>query len=387
MQTTLTTYTVQQICEDFEYNELEGKGLFGLAGKLTIQPEYQRSYIYLGTPSETAVITSLLKGYPLGLIYFNRLDDGRLEVLDGQQRITSFGRYVTGKFAIIDGNGNPHYFDALPSDQQDLILNSKILVYECEGKETEIKEWFKTINIKGIPLNEQELRNAIYSGPFVTAGKAVFSNSTSNSNLDKWRTFVKGAPNRQEIWETALRWVSEDKIDDYMSLHRHDTGITEVKSYFDAVLDWASRVFTTTRAEMCGLDWGRLYRTYHHKSYSATSVDTDVVALYGDPYVTNKSGVFEYVLGGQTDLKLLQIRVFDKPTRITAYTKQTKDAKDRNTSNCPLCAIGPSPNNTKLWPLSEMDADHISAWSTGGATVTSNCQMLCSTHNKAKGNH
>ena len=177
MKTHLTHYTVEQISDGFIYNELEGKGLFGLSSKLTIQPEYQRNYIYADGKRDVAVIDSLLKGYPLGLIYFNRTGDGRLEVLDGQQRITSFGRFVTGKFAIVDAHGMQQYFSGLSEDQQKKILEADILVYECEGTESEIKQWFRTINIVGVPLNDQELLNAIYSGPFVTSGKEEFSNT------------------------------------------------------------------------------------------------------------------------------------------------------------------------------------------------------------------
>ena len=180
MKTTLhTEWTVADICKGFTYNELEGKGLFGLDGKLTIQPEYQRHYIYNDGKRDVAVIESLLKGYPIGLIYFNRTNDGRYEVLDGQQRITSFGRFVTGKFAIKDANDNVQYFSGLPEESQKKILQSSLLVYECVGEEKEIKEWFKTINIVGVPLNEQELLNAIYSGGFVNAAKQVFRDRKS----------------------------------------------------------------------------------------------------------------------------------------------------------------------------------------------------------------
>jgi uncharacterized protein with ParB-like and HNH nuclease domain len=180
-----TDITVAKICDGFVYNELEGKGLFGLAGKLTIQPEYQRNYIYAesGGNREQAVVESLLKGYPLGLIYFNKVVVNKFEVLDGQQRITSIGRFVTNKFAIME-NGNPQYFDSLPAEQQTKIRNSKLLIYECEGTETEIKQWFKTINIAGVPLNDQELLNAIFSGPFVTLAKAEFSNSLSGAGTE-----------------------------------------------------------------------------------------------------------------------------------------------------------------------------------------------------------
>ena len=201
MKATLRQYTIEQILEGFVYNELEGKGLFGLAGKLVIQPEYQRHYIYGDGKRDVAVINSLLKSYPLGLIYFNVNGDS-LEVLDGQQRITSVGRFVTGKFAI-QVDGNEQTFGSLPKDAKDLIMSSVLLVYECEGTESEIKEWFRTINIAGVPLTTQELLNAIYSGPFVTAAKAEFSNS-NNANMQKWSSYVKGDPKRQEILEVAL---------------------------------------------------------------------------------------------------------------------------------------------------------------------------------------
>ena len=215
MKTTLQPdITVTRICDGFVYNQLEGKGLFGLGGKLTIQPEYQRNYIYAdgGGKKEQAVIESLLKGYPLGLIYFNKVATDKFEVLDGQQRITSIGRFVTDKFAIMDGV-NPKMFSSLPADQQKKIRESKLLIYECEGEPSEIEEWFKTINIAGVPLNDQELRNASYYGPFVTKAKEEFSNS-QNANIQKWSAYVnaKGGVNRQGYLERALEWVSKGDI-------------------------------------------------------------------------------------------------------------------------------------------------------------------------------
>src|SRR5690625_5080062 len=243
MKTVLRTdISIDDICEGFIYNELEGRGLFGLSGKLTIQPEYQRNYIYADGKKDVAVIESVLKGYPLGLIYFNKVDDNHFEVLDGQQRITSIGRYVTGRFAVKDENGMQQYFSGLAQDKQEKIRNTKLLIYECEGSESQIKEWFKTINIAGVPLNQQELFNAIYSGPFVTLGKQEFSN-TQNSNVMKWSAYINGAINRQDFWERALEWVSKGKVDEYMSNHRYDENINEVKAYFNAVIDWVSTVF------------------------------------------------------------------------------------------------------------------------------------------------
>ena len=386
MKTELKTYTVKQICEGFVYNELEGKGLFGLSGLLTIQPEYQRNYIYAEEKKDLAVIESLLMGYPLGLIYFNKVDDSNLEVLDGQQRITSFGRFVTGKFAIVDANGMQQYFSGLSIDQQEKIYSSEILVYECSGTESEIKQWFKTINTAGVPLNEQELLNAIYSGPFVTAGKAEFSNS-QNANVQKWSAYIRGAVNRQDFWSCALEWVSKGDVDEYMSKHRHDTDIKGVKLYFNSVIDWVESVFQAVEKEMRGLEWGELYETYHKNSYNPAKIDKQIKELYGDPYVKSRKGVYEYILGNSVDTKLLEVRVFDEADKRSAYAKQKTLAEKSGKSNCSHCTLGHDANKSKMWSFAEMEADHVTAWSKGGATKASNCEMLCKTHNRAKGNN
>lgn len=376
---------VREVVDGFVYNELEGKGLFGLSGKLTIQPEYQRNYIYADGKRDVAVIESLLKGYPLGLIYFNKTGEGTYEVLDGQQRITSIGRYVQGKFAVRDSNGHEQYFSGLTSDNQKKILNSKLLIYECEGSEDEIKEWFRTINIVGVPLNSQELLNAVYSGPFVTLAKAEFSNS-QNANIQKWSAYVSGSADRQDYLERALGWVSRGSIGDYMSKHRADNTINELKTYFGTVIDWVSGVFTDVESEMRGLEWGRLYEVYGKQAYSPTDVSAEVRRLYGDPFVKNRRGVFEYILGGSADTKLLDIRVFDEATKRAAYAAQTAAAEARGVSNCSYCAIGHDVNKARVWALKDMDADHVAAWSKGGATSAENCEMLCKSHNRAKGN-
>ncbi len=389
MKTTLkTNITVKDICDGFVYNKLEGKGLFGLSGKLTIQPEYQRNYIYAldGGKKEKAVIESILKGYPIGLIYFHRISENKLEVLDGQQRITSVGRFVTEKFAIKDDNDMKQNFGSMAKDKKTNILETKLLIYECEGSESEIKEWFKTINIAGVPLNNQELLNAVYSGPFVTLGKEYFSNSL-NANIQKWRAYIKGTVDRQGFLERALDWSSKGNIGDYMSRHRNDDNIDELKRYFNSVIDWVSTVFTDVEKEMCGLEWGRMYEKYHTKAYSPAKVSSEVKKLYGDSFVKNRKGIFEYILGGSNDEKLLNVRIFDDATKRAVYETQAKSAKAKDESNCPLCAIGPDDNKSKkLWKITEMDADHVTAWSKGGATNIKNCQMLCKTHNRAKGN-
>lgn len=388
MTTDLQQFTVEQICEGFTYNEAEGKGLFGLAGKLTIQPEYQRNYLYADRNGnkEKAVIDSVLKGYPLGLIYFNRVPEtGQLEVLDGQQRITSLGRFLTRKFSITDANGREQYFDSLPIDMQHKILSTTLLVYVCEGNESDIKEWFRTINIAGIPLNDQEVRNAVFCGTFVTLAKEVFSNS-QNANIAKWSAYISGNVRRQDFLQTALEWVSKGNIDKYMAAHRNDLTITELENYFNSVIDWVKSVFRVTEKEMCGLPWGTLYERYHTTPYDPAQVETTQRQLYADYYIKNKRGIFEYILGGCTDTKLLEVRCFDDPTKKAVYAKQTDEATAQGISNCPLCALSDNANRTRIWKLSEMDADHVAAWSRGGATNIANCQMLCQSHNRAKGN-
>ncbi|MCX7928310.1 MAG: DUF262 domain-containing protein [Patescibacteria group bacterium] len=389
MNTTLRTdITIKEVCEGFVYNELEGKGLFGWSGRLVIQPEYQRNYIYSsmdGGKKEMAVVESVLKGYPIGLIYFNKVAEDKYEVLDGQQRITSLGRFITGKFAIFDEHGNPQYFHNMSSDKKQRILDTKLLIYICEGTESEIKEWFKTINIAGVPLNEQELLNAVYSGPFVTLARAEFSNS-QNANVNKWKAYVRGNVNRQDFLRTALDWVSRGNVSEYMSRHRYDDNIDELKTYFNTVIDWVSGVFIDVKDEMCGLEWGRMYEEYHGNSYNPQEVSKEVSRLYADPYVRNRKGIFEYILGGMQDTTLLDVRVFDDAIKKTVYERQTQQAKANGISNCPLCTLGNDSNKIKIWDFSEMDADHVTAWSKGGGSTMENCQMLCKTHNRAKGN-
>lgn len=380
-----TGKTIKDVIDGFEYNEYEGKGLFGLGGKLTIQPEYQRNYIYADGKRDVAVIDSVLKGYPIGLLYFNRTGDDTYEVLDGQQRITSIGRFIRGKFAWVDTNGNEQFYDGLAASLKEKILETPMLIYVCEGEEPEIKDWFRTINISGVPLTEQEILNAVYSGPFVTLAREGFSNS-QNSMVLKWSAYLSGDVKRQAYLECALGWVSSGAIDSYMSMHRHDNNIDELNVHFNRVIDWISSVFTDVESEMKGLEWGRLYDTYHDSSYDPQKVSKELRRLLSSYEVKDRRGVFEYILSGSTDTKLLNVRVFDEPTKKVVYAEQTRVAEERSTSNCSYCAIGHDANKDKIWALNDMDADHVSAWSKGGSTEKENCEMLCKSHNRAKGN-
>jgi hypothetical protein len=388
LKTKLKQYAIKDVIDGFVFNEFEGKGLYGLSGRLVIQPEFQRHYIYGDGKKDVAVIDSLLKGYPLGLIYFNVAGDA-LEVLDGQQRITSIGRFVNGKFAI-KVDGKEQTFSSLPVESQNLIRNSALLVYECEGTEYEIKSWVQTINIAGVPLNNQELLNAIYSGPFVTAAKAEFSNS-NNAHLQKWQSYIVGDPKRQEILAVALSWITSSQdlhnVDAYLANHRQDQEVTELKAYFTSVIDWVGGVFTRPPdKEMRGLEWGRLYELYHSRSYDPAVIEARVSALRADPAVHSAKGIYEFLLGGAERPQLLDIRIFDEKDKRVAYERQTVKAQSEGVSNCPLCAVGSDTNKTRIYKLKEMDADHVTAWSKGGSTDLPNLTMLCVTHNRAKGN-
>ena len=392
MKTLLTTqWTIRDICKGFRYNELESKGVFGLDGKLVIQPEYQRHYIYNDSGRDIAVIDSILKGYPIGLIYFNKISSDIYEVLDGQQRITSIGRFLTSKFAITDHNGMNQYFSSLSEDEQNKILDTVLTVYICEGSETEIKDWFRTINITGVPLNKQEMLNAVYSGPFVTAAKSVLSNS-NNPLMMKWKTFVKGDPKRQDILATALEWISlryNKSVDEYMSEHRNDTNADELIRYFTTVIDWAADTFNRSYKELCGQEWNILYEKYNNVPISNESLNKRVIVLMQDEAIKNKRGIVPYVLSeviDEPDTTLLTIRIFEQSTIKSAYYRQTNYAEINHTSNCPLCASGQNRNSTRIYKLSEMEADHVTAWSRGGETTSDNCEMLCKMHNRAKGN-
>ncbi len=385
MEAKLIQLTIKEIGEGFVYNEFEGKGLFGWGGKLTIQPEYQRNYIYADGKKDVAVIDSVIKGYPIGLIYFNKTGEDAYEVLDGQQRITSLGRFMTNKLDIIDADGRNQNISSIAADIREKIEQTKLLIYVCEGTESEIRDWFETINIVGIPLNQQERDNAAFYGPFVTKAKAVFSNS-NNPLVQKWSAYISGNVKRQDFLRTALSWVGKGDVAGYMSLHRQDTDINELQAYFNSVIDWVSATFKNVYKDMCGRDWGRLYEEYHTKAYNPEKIAQRVEELLADPCVEDNKGIFEYVLGGEQNKKLLNIRIFNDVVKKAVYYKQKSLAEAAGHSNCPYCTQENGATKSKIWLLKDMDADHVTAWSKGGATDIENCQMLCKTHNRMKGN-
>lgn len=386
METVLRTdLTVRDICAGFTFNTAEDKGLFGWSGKLVIQPEYQRNYIYGDGKRDVSVIDSLLHGYPIGVFYFNQLDDETYEVLDGQQRLTSVGRFVTRKLSITF-NGQPYDIDSLPDDLRAKLLDTPLLIYICKGDESDIKSWFQTINIAGVPLKDQEILNAVYSGPFVTAARATYSNSGS-PRQQVWKTYIRGDARRQDVLATVLDWASKHHVAEYMSTHRADTNIAPLEAYTDSVISWIESVFPhLDEGELCGQPWGDYYERYHGQGYDPVQTVAEVQKLYSDPYVYNKRGIYEYVLGGCQHTELLEVRLFDEATKRAVYAQQTAVAQVGGVSNCPLCALGKGASHSRIYTLKEMDADHVTPWSKGGSTDMANCQMLCITHNRSKGN-
>lgn len=387
MDTRLVEYTVAEMTKGFQFNKLEGKGLFGLDGTLVIQPEYQRHYIYEGA-SEEAVIESVLGGYPLGLLYF--VDNGKnLEVLDGQQRITSLGRFMTGKFAV-EIDGSKQVFSSLPPELKNKIRKTKLIAYKCVGSEAEVKRWFQVVNITGKPLTNQELLNAIYSGPFITSAKKTFSNAKDPRQM-KWSAYVDGKPTRQEVLEVAIKWASHAQgisPDRYLANHRNDKDADSLQEYFEQVIEWVSGVFPgVPEKEMRGLPWGNFYETYHAQYYNSDHMRGRVDALRADTAVTANRKIYEYLLGGEKNTRLLNVRYFDEKTIAAAYASATADANVHRVSNCRDCTEENGSNKAKIWKLAEMDADHIEAWSKGGPTTADNCRMLCIHHNRLKGNH
>ena len=334
-------------------------GVSGYGGKLNIRPKYQREFVY-DEKKRNAVIETIKKGFPLNVMYWVKNDDGTFEVLDGQQRTISFCQYVTGAFSL-----DCRAFHNLTKAEQDQILQYKVMVYFCEGTDKEKLDWFQVINIAGEKLTDQELRNAVYTGSWLSDAKLKFSKSNCAAYL-KGNKYLTGSPIRQEYLETALKWISHDRICDYMSKHQHDPNANELFSYFLRVIDWVEMTFTHYRKEMKGLEWGPLYEDYGTQSFDTAALEQEITSLMADDDVTNKKGIYKYVLTRQE--KYLSVRAFDNRMKRTAYEQQK--------GICPKCK--------KHFALEEMEADHITPWSRGGKTLAENCQMLCRECNRRK---
>ncbi|MDK8275386.1 HNH endonuclease family protein [Varibaculum cambriense] len=347
------------------FNDNE-EGVVGYDERLDIRPKYQREFVYKDE-QRNEVIRSVLKGLPLNVIYWAKTGEDTYEILDGQQRTISLCEYVDGSYSV-DGK----YFMNLPKNIQEEILDYQLFVYVCDGTDSEKLEWFKIINIAGERLTDQELRNAVYAGSWVTDAKRYFSKTGSPAS-GLAGDYLKGEALRQEYLETALLWTSDKEkieIEDYMGKHQHDPTAQELWSYFRSVIEWVQSVFPKVRKEMKGLPWGIYYNRHgKRKDLNPIDIENQIQELMGDEDVSKKSGIYEYILTGQE--KLLSIRGFDRRDKLTAYKRQGR--------KCALCG--------EEFEFEEMHGDHIIPWSKGGKTVPENCQMLCRDCNLRKSNY
>ncbi len=358
--------TVGDIYDGFEDNDEEG--VLGFDGKLNIRPAYQREYVY-DKQHRDEVIRTIQKGFPLNVMYWGKNSDGTYELMDGQQRTLSFCKYVDGEFSI-----DNRTFNNLPRDMQDRILDYKVQIYVCEGAESEKLDWFRVINIAGMELSAQELRNAVYTGTWLTDAKRRFSKPrcVAGKAADK---YLAGNPIRQDYLQAALSWIADRDgrvIEDYMSRHQHDRNCDGLLQYFYTVMEWVKKTFPVYRPVMKGIHWGILYNRYSKNAYDPARLEARIKELLADDDVTCQKGIYEYVLSG--NMKYLNIRVFTDRMKQSAYERQG--------GICPYCA-----REGKLvhYTISEMEADHITPWVEGGRTDADNCQLLCREHNRRKG--
>lgn len=387
MKIDLRRIKVRDLVEGYEDNDEQGVRAYG--GKLDVRPPYQREFVYKDKQRD-AVIATVRKEFPLNVMYWavrdNLVgdDDPLYEIIDGQQRTISICQYVDGEFSI-DIGGHQLGFYNLQDDQQEQILDYELMVYLCEGTDSEKLDWFKTINIAGEKLTPQELRNAVYHGSFVSDAKRYFSRNGCPA-YQIASDYMDGSPIRQDYLETAIEWINGGKVDEYMRDHQHDADATELWDYFKTVIEWVAETFPTKHAKMKSVKWGTLYNRYKDEEFDSDALAKRVDELMSDIDVKRKPGIYEYVLGGETDTKLLEVRVFDDKTKLARYGQQTTSAQEAGVSNCPLCALGGNANSTTIYQFQQMDADHVKAWSKGGSSDIENCEMLCVTHNRSKGN-
>lgn len=362
MKIELKEITVREVAKG--YVDSAEEGVVGYDGQLDIRPRYQREFVY-DQKKRDAVIDTIRKIFPLNVMYWVVNNQGTYEVLDGQQRTISFCQYAQGDFSI-PVDGHPMAFHNLAKTQQDQILDYKLMVYFCSGTDKEQLDWFRIINIAGERLTDQELRNAVYTGPWLTHAKTSFSKTNCAAYLLAHK-YVNGSPIRQEYLQTAISWLSGGHIEDYMSAHQHDQNANELWAYFQAVISWIELTFTTYRREMKGLDWGDLYNQFKDGLYDTAALEDEIKALMVDDDVTRKKGIYPYVL--THDEKFLSIRAFTEA--------QQREAYERQGGICPKCG--------KHFEINEMEADHTTPWSKGGKTNAANCQMLCLEDNRRKG--
>lgn len=357
MKIELKEITVRALTDGYE--DKDEDGVVGYGGKLDIRPPYQREFIYKDKQRD-AVIDTIIKEFPLNVMYWAVREDGDFEIIDGQQRTVSVCQFVEGDFAF-----NNRYFHNLQNDEQAQILNYKLMIYFCSGADSERLEWFKTINIAGEKLTDQELRNAVYSGSWVTDAKRYFSkNGCPAYGLGS--DYMSGSPIRQDYLETVIKWVSKDDIEGYMATNQHKPNANSLWLYFQSVIAWVQATFAKYRKEMKGIPWGDLYNAFKDQEFDPKTLENEISRLMEDEDVTNKKGIYSYVLDGKE--KHLNIREFSK--------NQKREAFERQKGICPVCK--------EHFEIDEMEADHITPWHEGGKTSTENCQMLCKEDNRRK---
>lgn len=363
MKIELKNITVAKLVDG--YKDSGDNGVVGYGGKLNIRPAFQREFVY-DDKKRDAVIDTLTKDFPLNTMYWSVSEDG-FELLDGQQRTISICRFVAGEFSTAVA-GRTMYFDGLLPDRKQQILDYELSIYVCEGTPSEKLDWFKVINIAGEKLTEQELRNAIYTGPWLTDAKAWFSRNNCPA-AQVGDGLVTGSPIRQELLQTTLEWITGGKakeIEEYMAAHQSDTDAQELWQYYQAVIAWVNRIFPKKRKEMKGLPWGKFYNEYKNHPLNAKTLEERIVELYMDDEVDYKKGIYEYLLTGNE--KTLNLRGFDNKTKAKVFEKQK--------GVCPICK--------KTYTIDQMEADHVIPWSKGGKTTEENCQMLCMQDNRRK---
>ncbi len=357
MKINFTEITIRDLIKGYVDNDEQG--VIGYDGKLDIRPQYQRNFIYKDRQRD-AVIETVNQNFPLNVMYWAVRKDGKFEVIDGQQRTISICQYVKGIFSIDD-----KYFHTLKQDEQDKILDYKLMVYLCSGTDSEKLKWFETINIAGEKLTKQELRNAVYSGSWVTDAKLKFSKK-DNPAKEISGDYVKGSSDRQELLETAIKWISKDNINDYMAKNQNLQNANLLWQYYESVITWVKTTFKEYRKSMKGVEWGFLYNEYKDKQFDTDEIESEIQKLVLDDDVTKKSGMYPYIL--TRDEKWLSIRAFSDSIKQKVYEKQK--------GNCVKC--------NKHFELSEMEADHITPWNQGGKTIENNCQLLCKDDNRRK---
>lgn len=350
------------------YEDNGDEGVVGYGGKLDIRPKYQREFIY-SPEQQRAVMNTVLKGFPLNTMYWAVRGDGSFEVIDGQQRTLSVCKFANGDFSI-PWNGNTVYWHNFQDDMREKVLGYKMMVYFCEGSDTEKLDWFRTINIAGEELTDQELRNAVYAGPWTANAKRYFSKPGCPA-YQEGKDYLNGSPIRQDYLETAIKWLCGGNPEAYMAAHQHETSAAPLWLHFRKVISWVETTFPKYRAKMKGLDWGRLYREYGENTYDPAALETRVAALLLDDEVQKQAGIWEFVLSGEAPHKrnLLGLRTFSEAQKMAAYERQG--------GKCALCG--------KHFDLCEMQGDHIVPWSKGGKTLPDNLQMLCALCNQQKG--